>query len=139
MKKLIWLMSLLLGVSLALTACGGSGASAASTTMTVDMKEFQFTPDQFTVPAGQQITLNLTNSGSVEHDFTILKKGVSPQSPFDAQKYASEIYYIAKLDAGQSTTQTFTAPTDPGTYEIICSQPSHLEAGMKATLTVVGK
>ncbi len=37
---------------------------------------------------------------------------------------------------GATKTETFTAPSEPGTYTIVCGISGHLENGMEATLTV---
>lgn len=126
---------LLLAVAVALSACG-AGAGQAVTAITVDMEEFMFTPTDFTVPAGQQITLNLENSGAIQHDFVILQAGAQVSIPFNEDD-ADKIYWQQVLEAGGSLTVTFTAPAAPGEYQVLCGVPGHMEAGMTATLTVV--
>jgi uncharacterized cupredoxin-like copper-binding protein len=46
------------------------------------------------------------------------------------------IYWEVEVDAHSSKNVTFTAPGDVGDYEILCGTPGHLQAGMKASLTV---
>jgi uncharacterized cupredoxin-like copper-binding protein len=135
MKKIFTVMMAVLTLGLLLSACGG--ASGASTTLRVDMNEFMFEPKTMTVPAGQQITLNLKNSGAIEHDFIILKKGVVIPGKFDHEKQMGDVYLHAMLDAGKAGTFTFTAPTEAGEYQVICGIPGHFQAGMIGTLTVV--
>ncbi len=135
MKKFSILVVLVLAASLALTACGGGG-SAASATINVTMTEFQFTPAAFVVPAGQQITVNAKNGGTVEHSFVVMKYGTSAGDTFDdADK--PNVYFQLDLQPGESQTGTFTAPTQPGDYEVVCSMPGHIAAGMVAKMTVV--
>ena len=62
MEKSSFLLVTLLLLSQVLAACGGGGEPV--TTVDIDMTEQKFTPDVFTVPAGAEITLNLTNSGA---------------------------------------------------------------------------
>ena len=45
--------------------------------------------------------------------------------------------HVAHPAAGEEVTETFTID-EPGTYEVYCSIPGHREAGMVATLEVVG-
>lgn len=131
MKKLFALL-VLLSISVMVTACGGGGASS---TINVTLTDFQFTPNTFTVPAGQQITLNATNNGSVAHNFIIMKLGTTAGGSWVAANDAN-VYWRLQVEPGASQTATFTAPTDPGNYQVVCSTPGHLEAGMIATLTV---
>ncbi len=131
MKKLFTFLTLL-SVTLMITACGGGGASS---TINVTLTDFQFTPNAFTVPAGQQITLNATNNGSVTHNFIIMKLGTTAGGSWVAANDAN-VYWKLQVEPGASKAATFTAPTDPGSYQVVCSTPGHLEAGMIATLTV---
>jgi uncharacterized cupredoxin-like copper-binding protein len=89
-----------------------------------------------TVFSGQETTLDLKNNGAVEHKFTILKKGVVAQTPFDREKQAGDILAEFTLNAGKSDTFKFILP-EPGGYTIICNIPGHMEAGMVGKLTAV--
>jgi len=135
MKKHLIMFALAIGLSLALTACGGSGAS---TNLSVDMTEFMFNPTDYSVPAGQQITLQLSNTGSVEHEFVIMKHGTEVGNDFGDEDEAN-IYWEAELQPGESNTYTFTAPSEPGEYQVICGIPGHYLAGMVAKLIVVAE
>jgi uncharacterized cupredoxin-like copper-binding protein len=133
MKRISTLLAILLVLSLALTACGGGGAS---TNLRVDLIEFMFNPNDFTVPAGQEITLELSNNGAVVHDFIIMKNGTNVGDDFGDEDEAN-IYWKAELDPGSSGSYTFTAPSEPGEYQVVCGIPGHYLAGMVATLFVV--
>jgi uncharacterized cupredoxin-like copper-binding protein len=137
MKKISIVMLIVLVFSVLLTACGGSGTGDTSTTLRIDMSEFAFEPETLTVPAGQQIRLDLKNIGSIEHDFIILKKGVVLPGKFDHHEQVNDVYFHAMLDAGKADTFTFTAPTEPGEYQVICGIAGHFQAGMFGSLTVV--
>lgn len=134
MKRFLLPLTLFV-LALVLAACG-SAAARPSTSFSVELSDFKFTPDKFVVPAGQQITLTLTNKGAVEHEFVIIKKGQQVTQPFDADD-EDKVYWEHELEAGKTETVTFTAPSEPGEYEVVCGVEGHLEAGMKATLTVV--
>lgn len=136
MKNKYFLISIVLGFTLILSACGGGGNSGPSTNLTVRMTDFSFSPSTFTVPAGQEITIALSNEGAVEHELVILKNGAEVSSPFDKND-GENIYWKAKLLKGASETLTFTAPTEPGEYQVSCSTPGHHEAGMIGKLIVV--
>jgi uncharacterized cupredoxin-like copper-binding protein len=114
----------------ALTACG-----AKSTTLNVDMKDFSFSPDTFSVPAGAKVTLNLKDSGALEHEFVIMLREKGATLPFDEDD-ETNIYWEHELLPGESAKLEFTAPSAPGEYEVVCGTAGHLEQGMRATLTV---
>jgi uncharacterized cupredoxin-like copper-binding protein len=129
MVKKIFVFALVFSVIL--SACGRSGGAggAPAAKLSIEMTEFMFNPKDLTVYSGQEITLELENSGAVEHDFTILKKGALAKTPFDREKQAGDILAEFRLGAGKSDTFKFTLP-EPGEYEIICNIPGHVEAGM---------
>jgi plastocyanin len=136
MKKRITAIGAVLFIAaLVLAACGGGGGGNGNTTsIKVDTNEFAFNPADVTVPAGANVSLTLTNSGSVEHTWVILKQGVDLTTSVGMDQ--SSVYFAAKVESGQTTTMNFTAPATAGDYEIICDLPGHLEGGMKGTLTV---
>jgi len=133
MKKTLFFIIIVM--SLVLTACGKS-ASSPSTTLDVTMTDFQFTPNQFTVPAGKEITLNATNSGAVIHNFVIMQNGKSAGTEFTDEDLP-DVYWQVEVDPGGSVNTSFIAPSDPGDYEVVCRTPGHVQAGMIAKLTVV--
>jgi uncharacterized cupredoxin-like copper-binding protein len=119
--------------SLMLVSCGGGGAS---TKINVTMTDFQFQPNQFTVPAGQEITFQSSNNGAVVHNFVIMKKGTSA-GPFFDDEDVPNIFWQVEIQPGSSVDTSFTAPTDPGDYEVVCRTEGHIASGMTAKLTVV--
>ena len=131
MKRLFLITAVLL--SLMLVSCGGGGAS---TKIDVTMTDFQFQPNQFTVPAGQEITFSATNNGAVVHNFVIMKLGTSA-GPFFDDEDVPNVFWQVELQPGGSTTTSFTAPKDPGDYEVVCKTEGHIASGMTAKLTVV--
>lgn len=133
MKKIITIILLL--CTLVLSACG---QNQPSTEIQVDMTDFAFTPNQYLVPAGQEITLHVQHDGTVEHDFIIMKYDTSVGEHFD-QEDQPNIYWQIKVQPGQSETLTFPAPDQPGTYQIVCAMAGHVEAGMVGQLEVVAQ
>ncbi len=114
-----------------IAACGGPGTSEISTAMT----EFAFTPSSSSVSAGSEVTLTLTNDGTVDHNWVLMDAGYTVTTPFDDADRA-KVFAETSLAAGDSATFTFTAPSEAGTHQVVCSIPGHLEAGMEASLTV---
>lgn len=113
--------------ALALSACNGDDpAEDAEATTNIEVlgtDSLAFEPDHFTVPAGEQVTVELTSEAGVEHDFVI--------EDVDGQDLD-----VVHADPGETETGTFTID-DAGTYEFYCAVPGHREAGMDGTLEVV--
>ncbi len=134
MKKPALLTVVALTLSMILTACGAS--DAPSTNLKVDFSDFAFNPEKFVVPAGQEITLTAKNSGAVEHEFVIMNLGATVGEDFGDED-EDNIYWEVELEAGDSATITFTAPSEPGEYQVVCGVEGHFVAGMVGSLTVV--
>jgi uncharacterized cupredoxin-like copper-binding protein len=136
MRRTIILIPLLLALAIGLAACGG-GASGPSTSLKVTMTDFQFSPSSFSVPAGQQISATITNNGATTHSFVIMQAGHEVKDHFtDADK--AYIYWAEpQVLPGQTIKTSFTAPSQPGDYQVLCDIAGHFEAGMVAKLNVV--
>lgn len=134
MKKQLSLITILTILSLVLAACGGGGGP--STSLKTDFTDFAFTPNEWTIPAGQEITMTATNSGAVIHEFVIMKLGTTVGDDFGDED-EENIYWEVEVEPGDSATVTFTAPSEPGVYQIVCGTEGHFVAGMVGTLTVV--
>ena len=115
---------------LLLSACGPKKAE-----LNVEMTDFKFNPDTYEVPAGAEVTLNVSDKGTLPHEFVIMKLGTKATPPFDADDEGN-IYWEVELQKGDTQTVTFTAPSEKGTYEVVCGTPGHLEQNMIGSLTV---
>ncbi|HEX2697667.1 MAG TPA: cupredoxin domain-containing protein [Anaerolineales bacterium] len=132
MNKILKYALLVLGVALILTACSKSNTA----TINVTFKDYTYNPNTWTVPAGGQVTINATNNDPVEHEFAIMKKGTSVTPPFGDKDEGNIFWELDEIAAGTTKTATFTAPTEPGEYEVICGLAGHIEKGMVGTLVV---
>ena len=130
MKRLFFLVALL---NVFLAACGEAGPT---TTIDVLMTDFIFQPGQYIVPAGQQITVNTSNNGAVVHNFVIMKLGTTAGPIFDEDDLPN-VYWEIEIQPGGSANTSFTAPTEPGEYEVVCRTEGHIASGMVAKLVVV--
>jgi plastocyanin len=131
MKRNLIVAAVLL--SLTLVSCGRGGPT---TRIDVTMTDFQFQPSQFTIPAGQEITFTSSNNGIVVHNFVIMKLGATAGDFFDEEDVPN-VYWEVELQPGGTTDTSFTAPTEPGEYEVICRTEGHIASGMTAKLIVV--
>lgn len=132
MKKILFVLFVLIFV---LSACAGTSASP-STTIDVTFAEFTFTPSAFSIPAGKEITINATNNGAVVHEFVIMKLGETVGDQFGDEDEGN-IYWEIETEPGASASATFTAPAEPGEYQVVCGTPGHYAAGMIGKLLVV--
>jgi uncharacterized cupredoxin-like copper-binding protein len=122
-------------ISILLASCGG--ASAPTTELNLTVTDFQFSPSSFTVPAGKEITLNISNSGAVLHNFIIMNLDTAAGTEFGDEDLPN-VYWTLEIPPGDASSTTFTAPKEPGDYEIVCSIPGHIQAGMNGNMRVVG-
>jgi len=125
-------------LSMVIGACGGD---EASTNLEVTTTDFQFSPNTWTVPAGEEISIVITNDGAVLHEWVLMRPGVTIESEADLPETEEElladfVYVEDEVEAAATKTLTFTAPA-AGTYQIICAIESHFDAGMEGELTVV--
>ncbi len=132
MRKLAVLIAL--GLLPILGACGGGGPSPS---IHITMTDFAFTPNTFTVPAGAQIAFTANNNGAVKHDFILMKLGYQVNDKFTDADQANVYWQELNIGAGDSVTDSFAAPTEPGEYQIVCGIAGHFQAGMVARLIVV--
>lgn len=123
-------------------ACGSDDDGGSSTEIDASMQEFEFTPTSWTIAADEEITIDLENTGSVEHEWVILQPGVEIESEADLPDTEEElladfVYWEDEVEPGESKTLTFDSPA-AGTYQVICAIPDHFDAGMEGKLTVEG-
>ena len=69
MRERWTLAGLILATGVILAACGGQPSAPVS--FDVEMSEYVYSPDVLEVKVGQEVTLNLVNSGQVEHELMI--------------------------------------------------------------------
>ncbi|MEK7411018.1 MAG: multicopper oxidase domain-containing protein, partial [Actinomycetota bacterium] len=113
----------------ALVAPGNSGTSESNVAATskssgttefdIELGDFFIKPASIEVPAGEIITLRVSNTGSIPHDLAVS----------DAQR-------TEMLDSGG--TQTITVGPFETSVEALCSVPGHKEAGMTMSINVAG-
>lgn len=92
------------------------GGAATNGVIDVSLKEFSI-GGNFNAPPGD-VTLNITNDGTLVHDIVVT--GLGKTAPINAG--ATDTLVLAKLA--------------PGTYEIFCDLPGHKASGMATTLKV---
>ena len=129
-RKVVFALAVV-GSMLILAACAPKGPEKISVTTT----EFKFDPTSWTVSAGKEVEITVQNDGALDHEWVIIKKGMEVTIPFDADD-EDKVFWEMEAGPGETKTETFTAPSDPGEYTIVCGTPAHLEQGMTGSLTV---
>ncbi len=145
----------LAGISI-LAGCGGDapqqGGSAGEIVITGN-DLMQFSPTEFTVEAGSEVTVVFRNIGrmpkdAMGHNLAILEQGTDANAFSAAAQRHRDNEYIAPemedsviaatriLGPNEEETLTFTAPSDAGDYPFVCSFPNHTPAGMVGTMHV---
>ena len=119
-----------------------SAGSGASTELTTSIVEYEFIPATWTVPAGEEVTITITNDGTLKHEWLLLQEGVNITSEADLPEDEEEleenfVTVEEEVEPGETKTLTFEAPP-AGTYQIICAIPGHFDAGLEGTLTSEG-
>lgn len=99
-------------------AASPSGEQAARE-ITVEGKEFSFSPATLTVKQGETVRVVFKNTGKMPHDFVVDELNVRTKV----------------ISGGQQDTVTFTA-TEKGTFEFYCSVGNHRAQGMVGKLMV---
>ena len=114
----------------------------------------QFDTKEFTVNAGEEVELELKNIGKLPkiamgHNLVILKKGISAikfgQKIMGMGASATNVLPAASMDdviaatkllgPSESDTITFTAPSEAGDYQFVCTFPGHF-AMMRGIMVV---
>lgn len=101
-----------------------SAPDRVSTTITLSVKDEVFAPANVTVPAGSRVTLVFENrDAEVGHSVII----------YDDGGMAIPIFTGSEVEGQGTVTETFTAPSEPGTYALGCGVPG---PHRKGTFTV---
>jgi azurin len=113
----------------------------------------RFSITEITARPGDKLSVTLVNAGttpkfSMGHNWVLVAPGTDIQAFLVAAAEAVTTDYVpadAKehilastklLGPNERDTVTFTAPTNPGRYEFVCSFPGHYQVGMRGVLIV---
>jgi azurin len=142
----------------AVSSFGGAPApardAAAARVIQIEVGDnMKFSPAAITAASGESIKVVIKHIGQMPkvamgHNFVLLKKGVDAKGLAEKCASARDTDFIAPavqpqllastklVGPGETAEATFTAPTQPGDYQFICTFPGHLAVGMKGILTV---
>lgn len=122
--------------ALVLAGCGGDSqppetTSSPAADLNIGLTDFRFAPALWTLQSNTAAELQLTNRGSFTHDWTVLASPIDVESDFDESLVLSTF----EVNVGAQVAVTIS-PLPAGTYQVICSIPTHFSQGMVGTLTV---
>lgn len=119
-----------------ISACGGNEKEG---NLRVMMGPYYFSPSELTVKAGSEVTLVLQNTETFQgepHDWVLMEAGYKAEAPFTEEDQKHSLTQMM-VHPNQTETLTFTAPGEPGDYQVVCGIPDHLEFGMQGKLVVI--
>ena len=154
-------MSLLLGLTLVVAACGGgsrqsssgeapsAGTSSAPTSASTPAPSGEEQPSSTASTAetagGSIEVVASDDAGQFRFSPDILRVAPNQQVTLRLVNRGASAHDFAlpdlgvetgSVDPGQEKTITFTAPSTPGEYRFVCTIPGHEQLGMKGTLVV---
>jgi len=121
-KSIILPAALIISVSLLALACGGGegdvgsngGNDGGPVSFDVTMGDNFYEPNEFTVKAGQKVTLNLKNDGAAVHNMRVAGADNEYNTDDDALSDPSQI------PSGDTATLEWTAPDKAGEIDLRC-------------------
>jgi len=116
-----------------IVACASSHAVAqAADEERVELSNFDFTPKDIRLHAGQATTLVLTNTASGGHNFAAREFFAAARvDPADAA-----LVKDGEVDVPSKSTVTVHLVPAAGTYKLTCTHAMHSMFGMKGTIVV---
>ncbi|WP_287124728.1 plastocyanin/azurin family copper-binding protein [Chromohalobacter sp.] len=153
-----YLVSSLLAISLS-TLAAASWASAGhgnsekvsdadvDRTITVEAGDMWFDPEDIEASTGETIKFEITNTGSIEHEFTIGDESAQEEhrdmmqemSEGDGGHHMSEGsdgMASVTIEPGETEELVWTVPDSVKNLEYACNIPGHYESGMYGNVTV---
>ncbi len=112
---------------------GGAVADGPVTELTVAANEFAFDPATVQMVVGEELTVTMDNTGSVEHEWVLLNEGIRIT---DEAEFSEDMVLAGteRVQGGESSTVSFTLDA-AGTYQVVCMVSGHLAAGMQGLVT----
>jgi uncharacterized cupredoxin-like copper-binding protein len=118
------LLACSLGAAALLAGCGQTSSAAPVEGPLFEVggtDTMRFEPETITIKAGQAVTIVFRNRGFIVHDY------ISTGAEQNAK--------LANVQGGREARGVFKA-AKPGTYQVLCLQPGHKEAGMVGKIVV---
>lgn len=123
------------------------GAELTDNTVTIQMRDSFFDPDEVTVEAGESVTFRFVNRGKLKHDAFIGDEDSQKEHEEEgrmagekgedahAGEHMDEDNEGITVEPGDTGRITHSFD-EPGSTLIGCHEPGHYAAGMKVTVTI---
>jgi uncharacterized cupredoxin-like copper-binding protein len=119
----------------AVPAAAPAPAPALGHKVGVSLREFSVNPTVTAAAAGK-VTFTVHNTGSITHEFVVLRTAKSAGSLLNGAR-ADEAGNVAETgDLKAGAAKTVTVNLKPGHYALICNLPGHYSAGQHTDFTV---
>jgi len=137
---------------------GDDEATVDTTVRITGNDQMQYNIDAFTVKPGARVRINFEHVGkqpksAMGHNVVVTEQGTeptafagecisaggTPQNDYLPDKESIQSRVIAATEmvgGGESTSVTFTVPSETGDYPFVCTFPAHVASGMKGTMKV---
>lgn len=131
---------IMVALFLGLAACSSAQTDTNQpVTVKVTADDFSFQSSLTTFKVGVPYHFEVTNNGTVEHEFMLVKPIAAGNMEMEEMDDMA-LAHIEEDDLQPGNTQsfdyTFTEPAPAGQLEFACHLPGHYEAGMKLPITV---
>ena len=113
-------------------SASASTAACSSDATVIKIEEtaaLKMVPASVGIPAGKKVCFEVTNTAGFTHNFF-----VGPQSDIETRNKTASVVGTPDFSSGTQIVE-FTA-TGSGPFEYACWIPTHLEAGMKGSITL---
>lgn len=144
------LVALAVATVLVAAACSAPPASADGRIVRIALKEFGYAPSRVTLKAGELVTLELANRGTIFHELMAGRGEILPHGGYTEDLFGGVETRMSGNDPavhshggfgvlvaeGTTARLTFVVPDRPGTYEMGCFEAGHYLAGMVGRLVI---
>ena len=130
-----------------LAACSSGTGPVTERTITIEMREFGYSPPTIKLVPGERVTFSFKNLGAVEHEFMAGREATMGKG------YGQDWLALAKVEQGGghdmghagtgvrvapkgNVSVSLVVPAEKGEFEFGCFVPGHYELGMKGKLVV---
>jgi len=116
-----WSFFMLLWLVASLAACSTDQFPLTSA-IDVQITQAGCHPTEWRVPAGQAISLKISNKTNLDYTWIFMGRPVTP--PFDAPDTAN-VFYTHAVAAGAAIAVQFKTPPAAGEYQVFCTLSDH--------------